>query len=136
MESLLGGIALLQSKPGCLAQLPHADYNISGLVEARNQGMSEKNCPLGAMFGFQDFTLDIWPEALLLKKSDKVFLRKVVPIKEGQLLLFRGDLVHAGSHYASLNHRLHFYLDSPLCSRASNSTQYITSGSYVNINDK
>jgi hypothetical protein len=85
-----------------------------------------------------DLKILLWtfPGAMLLKKKKNVTFRKqVVSIKEGQLLLFRGDLVHAGSQYSSLNHRLHFYLDSSLCDRASDGTQHITNGTYVNISD-
>ena len=87
--------------------------------------MKERDVPLGAIYA----TLDIWEGVLLLKKKEvyggSAVYKKVIPIKKGQLLLFRGDLVHAGSAYSSSNFRLHFYLDNPLCDRSENSTQYV-----------
>ena len=126
---LTGAIHLLESSIGCQTQLPHADYSYSVLNEARVQGMKERECPLSEVFALQDCTLDIWPGALLLKKrkeGDSPKETVIVELPAGKLLLFRGDLVHAGSQYHSLNHRLHFYLDSSFCNRAHNNTQYVT----------
>lgn len=121
-------MALLWSKEGCQRQLPHADYSYSVLQEARrDHGMTESTPPLSAVLALQDCTLDIWPGALILKKKDPLKApveRKLVQLKQGQLLIFRGDLIHAGSAYASSNFRLHFYLDYPGCSRVANSTEY------------
>ena len=50
---------------------------------------------------------------------------QVLQLKAGRLLLFRGDMVHAGGAYNDLNFRLHFYLDHIHCDRALNATQYI-----------
>lgn len=34
-----------------------------------------------------------------------------VNLNKGDILLFRGDLVHSGSGYDDFNHRLHCYMD-------------------------
>lgn len=121
---------MLWSKEGCKRQLPHADYTYSVLHNAAKDGMRDRELPLSAMLALEDCTLDVWPGALNLRKKDPSkpgVEGMLVKLKKGQLLIFRGDLVHAGSAYASSNFRLHFYLDHPGCSRVSNSTAYADS---------
>ena len=124
-----GAIAVLESLPGCQAQLPHIDYTLAELRNMGTRGMKEKECPLSAVYALQECSLNIWPEALVLKSYDKrdaqVAERLVLSLQPGQLLLFRGDLVHGGSSYESLNHRLHFFLDSKFLPRGANSTQQV-----------
>ena len=51
--------------------------------------------------------------------------RKIVTIKPGSLLLFRGDMIHCGAAYTSLNIRLHCYLHLKNRVHRSNVTQII-----------
>ena len=46
----------------------------------------------------------------------------VVPLEPGDVLVFEGDVVHAGAQYASLNTRVHAYLDAPGVERKVNHT--------------
>jgi hypothetical protein len=43
-------------------------------------------------------------------------------LSRGDILFFRGDLIHAGSAYAEANVRLHMYLDHPMAPRDANRT--------------
>jgi hypothetical protein len=53
--SLLGGITLLESQPGCGSQLALADYNYSLLQAARRtKKMKEKDLPLGAIYALEN----------------------------------------------------------------------------------
>jgi ectoine hydroxylase-related dioxygenase (phytanoyl-CoA dioxygenase family) len=49
---------------------------------------------------------------------------KLLALDAGDILLFRSDLVHAGSAYTEDNLRLHAYLDSPFVKRITNRTWY------------
>jgi hypothetical protein len=44
---------------------------------------------------------------------DKGGEREIVELNAGDVFLFRGDLVHVGAEYMSLNIRIHCYIDSP-----------------------
>jgi ectoine hydroxylase-related dioxygenase (phytanoyl-CoA dioxygenase family) len=59
---------------------------------------------------------------------------KVIEINKGDVLVFRADLVHAGSDYDEENIRLHLYLDSPYVKREPNKT-WVIAESY-NTNEK
>jgi hypothetical protein len=39
--------------------------------------------------------------------------REIVELNAGDVFLFRGDLIHIGAEYTSLNIRIHCYIDSP-----------------------
>lgn len=97
--------------------------------------MKQDEVPLAALFALEACSLQVWPGALLLKKMTKSIDRQVIELKPGQMLVFRGDFVHAGSPYASLNLRLHFYLDNKLIDRSQNATQPIAyDGTLAKIN--
>jgi len=46
-------------------------------------------------------------------------------LNAGDMLIFRGDLVHGGAAFDKLNVRVHFYLDVPGEERTSNTTNYM-----------
>jgi hypothetical protein len=50
----------------------------------------------------------------------------ILNLNKGDILIFRADLVHAGSDYDELNIRLHTYLDSPDVQRDNNRTYLIS----------
>lgn len=60
-------------------------------------------------------------------KSTKLNLNK------GDVLIFRADLIHAGSDYINENIRLHVYLDNPLLKRDKNKTYIISKTFLKNI---
>jgi hypothetical protein len=75
---------------------------------------SEKNeaqVPLAAMVALMDDTyLDVWPEAIRFDQTN-VFQCQRVLLKAGDVLVFRGDLAHAGADFSQFNLRVHSYLE-------------------------
>jgi hypothetical protein len=100
-------VALL-SKPGCKAQLAHTDYTPATLSNATDQNM-----PFACLVALVDGTpFDVWPGAIRFD-----FARSYKPMKvklnKGDVLIFRGDLVHAGAACGEVgNVRIHAYLDA------------------------
>lgn len=63
--------------------------------------------PLAAIVALQDGTrLHVW--------SFDTGKEEAVTLDEGDVIVFRGDLGHAGSEYDEENWRLHIYIDSPV----------------------
>jgi hypothetical protein len=88
-------------------QPPHADSaERNSLLDA-----PVDDVPLACIVALQDGTrLHVWPF-----DTGK---EEVVTLNEGDMILFRGDLGHAGAEYDEENWRLHIYLDSPVIERA------------------
>ena len=103
----VGTTAILHSKSGCKRQQWHTDYDpeLCKLTSLK---------PMGAIFALEDNTY------FNIHKKRKIVLKK------GQILIFDGDLVHAGSAYDKENTRIHFYLDSPDVRRKKNKTYLLT----------
>lgn len=75
--------------------------------------------------------MDVWPAEHMrvherLTSGEKwrpIVDRHQVHLTIGDVLIFRGDAVHAGSAYPTKpNMRLHCYIDSPLLRRPKNKT--------------
>ena len=95
---------LLVSKPGCAPQAPHADWDPQPNVHKA----------FACLVAIQDgTTLDVFP-------GFKIGERTQVCLSKGDVLMFRGDLIHAGSAYCKRNARLHVYFDSPEVVRTEN----------------
>lgn len=93
---------VLHSKPGCQKQRFHYDYNPEEIRTLRKK-------PQGVLIATEDNTfLDLENEKISLDASDMV--------------IFDGDLMHAGSAYEKANTRLHCYLDTPTHKRQKNQT--------------
>jgi hypothetical protein len=78
----------------------------------RNSLRSERpeDVPLACIVALQNGTrLHVWPF-----DTGK---EEVIVLDEGDMLLFRGDLGHAGAEYDEENWRLHVYIDSPVIER-------------------
>ncbi len=99
-------VALL-SKLGCLAQLAHTDYTPKTLANA-----SDDKLPLACLVALMDGTvLDVWPGAIRFDKS-RSYKPMQLKLNKGDVLIFRGDLVHAGAACGDVaNVRIHAYLD-------------------------
>lgn len=97
----------LQSRPGCQEQPPHADFPPLGL--------SEEQMPLAVLVALMPgTTVQVWPRSLRYTGYDLNKIQKVsLSLNPGDVFLFRGDLVHAGSAYADENFRLHAVLINP-----------------------
>jgi hypothetical protein len=122
---------ILHSLPGCQPQAAHCDY----LPDKSLKMVSDEQMPLGALIPLMPKTyLNIWPYSTRLSLSTPEYLKKIKPIKcqklelnPGDILIFRGDFVHAGSRYDIDNYRIHYYLDSPVVPRMPNRTWLIGS---------
>lgn len=107
---------ILKSIPGCSSQKPHVDYDPNSI---NHFYYDEKYFPLLVLVSLMSETyLDIWD---IYGKHQKLTLDK------GDVLIFRADMIHAGSSYVNENIRIHSYLDSPLVKRITNRTWFVNS---------
>ncbi len=111
---------VLHSKKGCRRQQAHTDYEpTGGILEVPNEDI-----PLAAVLALEDNTkLVVWPGSIGFdftdfKENDGIEL----VFNAGDLVVFRGDLVHAGAAYQEENIRLHCYLDHKDVDRKNNRT--------------
>jgi hypothetical protein len=102
----------------CKEQRPHCDYRYSNdIVSASNE-----NTPLAALTSLTDNSkLLVWKKALRYKLPIES-KPTVLKYNRNDLVIFRGDLVHAGSAYEKDNIRLHVYLDSGFVPREAGKT--------------
>jgi hypothetical protein len=116
---------VLASDAGCAAQAPHSDWPWSAAFKAA------ATKPCGLIVALQDATtLDVWPGALQSEPARwpaAAIPRCRVQLQAGDALLFRGDLVHAGSAYSVANVRLHCYLDASDVPRPDDRTWWVQS---------
>lgn len=121
---ILTDFNLIYSLPGCKEQDVHTDYQ-------RKEGFKFPKrvkpgvTAFGVIFALMDgCQLKVWPESWrLFEKSEEDLKDKkpikgcVIPIPRGHMVVFRGDLYHAGMGYDAFNARLHSYVEwcsSPL----------------------
>ena len=105
----VGGAAVLRSEEGCLEQRPHLDY-----PPPPAEGNARPTVPLGCLVALMDgTTIDVWSGAIgyELNGCGRRFECQTLVLNAGDVLLFRGDLVHAGASSAVLNVRVHCYLE-------------------------
>ena len=119
--------ALLQSDPGCQRQMAHIDFEFDDAFER----CIKKNLqvPMLALVALQPQTsICLWEHSSAVIRgtySGDPIAAKKVALEPGDVLLFRADLVHAGSEYSNPNIRLHCYLDSTDVHRTPNRTMII-----------
>jgi len=96
-------LVMLESLPGCKQQRPpHWDFDQPLLAD-----MDDDEIPLSVVVALEAGTsFHIYPPGQALD-GDGV----VISMNAGDMLIFRGDLLHAGAGYAVRNRRLHLYLD-------------------------
>jgi len=123
---------VLQSLPGCNSQQPHTDYVpteqfIRKMIEL-DTPEHQNRIPLLCFIALEPNTyLDVWENSCrLITSSEDILSPDLVLnrlcLQAGDVLLFRPDLVHAGSSYSEENIRLHVYLDSLEIPRQANRT--------------
>lgn len=123
---------ILQSLPECKSQQPHTDYVpteqfIKKMYELDNPENRYK-MPLLCLIALEPNTyLDVWENSTrLITSSEDILSPDLVLnrlcLQAGDVLLFRPDLIHAGSSYSEENIRLHVYLDSEEIPRRANRT--------------
>lgn len=101
-DRVFGGAVLLESQPGCKRQAMHCDYD-PDLV---------RSCeikPLGVLVALEEGAHLVLPD-------------RVINMRVGDILVFEGDMPHAGGAYTTLNRRVHIYLDGPVACRKPNKT--------------
>ncbi len=121
---------VIHSRPGCQDQAAHCDY----IPDLPLAAASDEQMPLSAIVALMpDTRLNIWPGSIKISTLNSRLIEHVKPIQKtivklnsGDMLIFRGDLVYAGSSYEKDNYRLHAFLDSPHVSRKRNRTWTIT----------
>jgi hypothetical protein len=103
---------ILKSLAGCDEQQPHTDYNVETIKD-----ITDPTCfPLLVLMALMPETyLDIW---------DLNGIHRKLVMDEGDVLIFRADLIHGGSSYEKENIRIHAYLDSPIVKRIPNRTWF------------
>lgn len=101
---------ILKSYPYCKRQRLHRDYDL-----LRNINKSEY--PHGIIVGVSNnCRFIVSPDGLS---------RKYVHFDKGDVVIFRGDTIHAGSEYYTENIRMHAYVDTKSHDRIKNETFYV-----------
>jgi ectoine hydroxylase-related dioxygenase (phytanoyl-CoA dioxygenase family) len=117
------GFVLLASDPGCVRQAAHQDY----VPDDTLRSVTDDAMPLLFLLALEDNTmLDVWPGSHRPSGATRI-RRETLCLDPGDAVLFRGDLVHAGSAYETVpNCRVHVYLDHPLVPRTPNRTWIVS----------
>jgi ectoine hydroxylase-related dioxygenase (phytanoyl-CoA dioxygenase family) len=142
---------LIESRPGCQQQAAHCDY----IPIPEFTALSDEAMPLLFLVAIEPgTTLEVWPRSHELlarearetketKETRETRETKSRPIRQrtlrlnaGDAVLFRGDLVHAGSAYERANRRIHVYLDNPAHPREPNRTWIIYKHAPVAVRDR
>ena len=114
---------VITSLAGCQEQAPHCDWNVFEF-----SGDDREGCPYGFMLCIDDCCrLVVWESSHLVVRSiqistDHFPTKKIINLVRGDVLIFRGDLIHAGAAYETDNVRLHCYLDVPGTKRTPDRT--------------
>lgn len=116
----------IESLAGCAEQAPHCDHE----PDARQAALPPGEQPLGVLTALEPggARLRVWPGSFRLhtdRGGGGAIAPRDVELRQGDVLLFRGDLVHAGAAYAERNLRLHAYADSPAFPRRADSTYLV-----------
>jgi hypothetical protein len=127
-DHAVGGVVALQSKAGCQRQAAHCDY----VPDEDFLATTDDTVPLLCVIALEEETkLDVWPRSHQIVRNIRAarriptISRKTLILNMGDVVIFRGDLVHAGSSYAATNTRIHVYLDHPTVPRMRNRTWVI-----------
>lgn len=128
---------LLHSLGGCAKQQPHIDwpyYNVS-IQKHHHYG----SMPMSAVLATESHSkLDLWEKSHHLVKKyiegdrdqwihEPTIRSKIINIPKGCMIIFRQDLVHAGSHYSKENIRLFQYYNSNTMKTVANSIKLLES---------
>ena len=119
----------IYSNSGCGDQAAHCDYVPDSILATT----PDSHFPLGALVAVMPETrIHVWPGSHRLAYLSTNVLSELPPITRetvsldpGDILVFRGDLIHAGANYSEENSRVHCFLDSPQVPRTANRTWLI-----------
>jgi len=99
---------VLYSKAGCKQQRAHADFI------PEDMSFDLKNNPIGCLVAIYPNTrFCVWQGMFGLQTWSQAQTVSTIHLQTGDILFFRGDLVHAGAAYSSDHFRLHMVLDGP-----------------------
>ena len=108
-------LSALRMMPNNLPQILHVDY-----PKFHNHISKTKNytgqVPYGAVFGIEENTC-LW----IYDKKTQSLSRIRIPV--GCIMVFAGDVIHAGDCYDTLHYRMHLYIDVHKFSDAAYSRQ-------------
>ena len=113
----------LKSIADCPEQPKHAD----SAPEASLRDKDPTDVPLAVLYAIEPNTkLKVW-------RFDQI--STLIILQPGDLVIFRGDLAHAGCQYNMDNIRLHAYIDStaPGCKREKGKTYILSNDRYVKM---
>lgn len=122
-DYVVRNFVILQSLPGCQEQEAHCDYvPTPELLET-----TDDTVPLLFFLALEnDTALEVWPGSHRVVRGEHMVIHKQqIRLNKGDGVIFRGDLVHAGSAYSKKNTRIHCYLDHPSVKRDPNRTWII-----------
>ena len=117
-------MVVIESLAGCQRQAAHCDY----IPDEELLALPSEEMPLLFLLAIEpSTTLDLWPGSHLVIQGKRKSLckRETIRLDPGDAILFRADLVHAGSAYEVPNRRVHLYLDHPEYRRDPNRTWII-----------
>lgn len=124
-------VVLISLDGGCLPQRAHTDYTEQSLQSMDLRAQPER-VPLACLVALQDDTsFDVWPGAIAFNEDGDPMEHCTVILQRGDVLLFRGDLVHAGAAFGRQNVRLHAYLDVEGVQREPDQTFYMDMKEHV-----
>lgn len=105
-------VVILHSKIGCKEQGSHQDYEPNDIFVNGNTN----EIPLSAVLALEETNtgLVVWRKSIRISSDDTDISnmkieKEIVKINRGDILVFRGDLVHAGSGYEEENTRIHCF---------------------------
>ncbi len=111
---------IIRALPGCREQQAHCAYDPKTLVNEPNDRI-----PFGALLAVEPKTkLTVWKGCFGAIPND--VKPEEVALDPGDMLIYRGDLVHAGSAYEEENIRLLCYFDIFNVPRLENRTYLMT----------
>lgn len=90
-------MVVLHSEAGCQQQPYHTDHDTRSVMDMRDAG----NCPSGCLVAVEDNTVL------------ELHGRESIMMQQGDMVVFDGDICHAGAAYTQANIRIHAYIESP-----------------------
>ena len=93
----VGQASLISSSANCQRQRMHTDYE-----PRQMEGLEDSKIPLSAILAIEAAGSSLYVNSYNTK----------IHFSQGDLLLFRGDTLHAGSDYIESNLRIHWYINS------------------------
>jgi len=110
---------VIRSEAGCQRQHRHRDFDPAAVC-----GLADDDIPLAVIVGLDsDAKLVVWPTCIRGKTPAADDPGTIITFGTGDVVVFRGDLVHAGAAYPEkCNVRVHSYVDAPGVKRKNDRT--------------